>query len=41
MAFTKSDMWKFATEAWGPLGSNAVDRWAEFNGRIFKGSCGR
>jgi len=37
MAFTNNDMWEFATEAWGPLGSKAADRWAEFNGRFFKG----
>jgi hypothetical protein len=37
MTFTFDDMLKFATEAWGPLGSNAVDKWSEFNDRFFEG----
>ena len=35
MAFTIDDMRKCATEAWGPLGSNAVERWQEFNQLYF------
>lgn len=34
--FTFEDMRKFATEAWGPLGANTVDRWAEFNATYFQ-----
>lgn len=37
MAITFKEMQKFATEAWGPLGSNAVARWKEFNDRFFDG----
>jgi hypothetical protein len=37
MMFTINDMQKSATEAWGPLGSNAVARWSEFNGKYFSG----
>jgi hypothetical protein len=35
--FTLKDMERFATEAWGELGTKTVERWAEFNGRYFGG----
>jgi hypothetical protein len=31
-------MRRFATEAWGPLGTATVERWVEFNERFFGGS---
>ena len=37
MTFTIDDMRAFATKAWGQLGSNIVDRWAEFNVVYFNG----
>jgi hypothetical protein len=35
--FTINDMYRFAGEAWGPLGTATVDRWREFNARYFGG----
>jgi hypothetical protein len=35
--FTIDDMYRFASEAWGPLGTATVDRWQEFNARYFAG----
>jgi len=35
--FTIADMYRFATEAWGPLGTATVSKWREFNGRYFDG----
>ena len=35
--FTIDDMYRFATEAWGPLGTTTVDKWKEFNERYFGG----
>jgi hypothetical protein len=35
--FTIDDMYRFATEAWGPLGTTTVDKWKEFNERYFDG----
>jgi hypothetical protein len=37
MSFTIADMYQFAGEAWGPLGTATVDRWREFNARYFDG----
>jgi hypothetical protein len=36
--FTMEDMERFATEAWGPLGTSTVKKWAEFNERFFDGA---
>jgi hypothetical protein len=33
--FTFDDMVKFATEAWGPLGTNTANMWAVYNERYF------
>jgi hypothetical protein len=38
MAFTFNDMLRFAAEAWGPLGTDTVHKWAEFNERYFDGA---
>jgi hypothetical protein len=35
--FTIEDMYRFATEAWGPLGTATVTKWREFNARYFDG----
>jgi hypothetical protein len=35
--FTIDDMYRFATEAWGPLGTATVSKWKEFNDRYFDG----
>jgi hypothetical protein len=35
--FSFDDMHRFAAEAWGPLGTATVNKWAEFNGRYFDG----
>jgi hypothetical protein len=35
--FSFADMHRFATEAWGPLGTAVVGKWAEFNQRYFDG----
>jgi hypothetical protein len=35
--FTLVDMQRFATEAWGSLGTATVERWVEFNKRFFGG----
>jgi hypothetical protein len=35
--FTLADMHYFAAEAWGPLGTATVNKWAEFNRRYFDG----
>lgn len=37
MTFTFEDMLKFADEAWGQLGTNAVQKWALYNKRYFGG----
>jgi hypothetical protein len=37
MTFSFDDMLKFATEAWGPLGTNTVRVWATYNERYFGG----
>jgi hypothetical protein len=37
MACTLENMERFATEAWGPLGTDTVRKWAEFNARYFAG----
>ena len=37
MAFTLDDMTRFATEAWGTLGTNTVAKWSEFNVVYFGG----
>jgi len=36
--FTFDDMLKFATEAWGPLGTRTVRMWAVYNERYFGGA---
>jgi hypothetical protein len=36
--FTLSDMQRFATEAWGELGSAIVQQWRHFNARYFAGA---
>jgi hypothetical protein len=35
--FTIDDMYRFASEAWGSLGTATVDKWREFNARYFDG----
>jgi hypothetical protein len=35
--FTIADMYRFASEAWGPLGTATVDKWKEFNAQFFAG----
>lgn len=35
--FTLKDMERFATEAWGPLGTRVVAKWDEFNRLYFDG----
>jgi hypothetical protein len=35
--FTIADMYRFAAEAWGPLGTATVAKWKEFNDRYFDG----
>ena len=35
--FSFADMHRFASEAWGPLGTDTVNKWAEFNQRYFGG----
>jgi hypothetical protein len=37
MPFTIADMYRFAGEAWGPLGTATVTKWKEFNERYFGG----
>jgi hypothetical protein len=37
MGFTFEDMERFATEAWGPLGTNAARKWRQFNELFFAG----
>jgi len=37
-AFTFDDMLRFAAEAWGPLGTKTVRRWAVYNDRYFGGA---
>jgi hypothetical protein len=37
MAFTFDDMLKFAGEAWGQLGTDAVRKWAVYNDQYFGG----
>jgi hypothetical protein len=36
--FTFDDMMKFATEAWGPLGTGTALMWATYNDRYFGGA---
>ncbi|HEY4982281.1 MAG TPA: SprT-like domain-containing protein [Pseudolabrys sp.] len=36
--FTLLDMEHFATEAWGPLGTSTIKKWAEFNRLYFEDS---
>jgi hypothetical protein len=38
MTFTFEDMERFATEAWGPLGTNTARKWRVFNERYFAGA---
>src|SRR5438093_12911805 len=36
--FTIEDMRRFASEAWGALGAQVVDKWDEFNADYFAGT---